>query len=131
MYQKDFRKLLLFYFSFIWLTIFSRSILPPHYLSQGLSFKVMFAGTSLAFLGQIILLLIYRQQKARNTWRMALIAWVVFLLLIIKIYNPWQFYLAMVLSGLSSVLFYLSYNIAHFKQTHKTKRVKVLVLWLV
>lgn len=122
MYQKGFLKLLIFYFSFVWLLSFSKAILPTHYLAEGLSYKEMMFGNVMIFVGQIFALLSFRKFSSRPAWQLAPLLWLVFILLIIKIVSPAQFYLAMFINGLTLFFFFIYYNIAHFRLTPAQNR---------
>ncbi|OGD92621.1 hypothetical protein A2697_00470 [Candidatus Curtissbacteria bacterium RIFCSPHIGHO2_01_FULL_41_44] len=122
MYKKEFRTLLIFYFSFLWFSIFSRSILPTYYLKQGFTFNEMIWGSVLIFASQIIALLTLRRLTSRISWYLAIITWLAFIFLIIKLFSVYQFYLAMFVSGLTLFFFFVFYNIAHFELTPTEKR---------
>lgn len=122
MYQRDFLRLLIFYFSFTWLASFSRTILPTHYLAQGLSYKQMIFGTVLTFVSNLFVLLIFKKFTSHQAWILAPFFWFLSILLIIRILNPAQFYFAMLINGLAPIFFFVFYNIAHFKNTPTQNR---------
>lgn len=122
MRNKKFISVLILYASYLWFTTFGGSILPTHFLQQGLDFKQMILGKVLIFVSQIVLLLTLTSFWSKKSWRLAMVMIMAYLLLSIKVFNVYQFYFAHILVGFSLFLFYLFYNIAHFENTPKEKR---------
>lgn len=122
MYQRDFRILLAFYFAYIWLVVFSRSILPTYFLAEGITLREMMAGIVFSFVGQIVALLSFKKLSVLLSWRLALVSFMAFIALIVNIASSEQFYLAMAISGLSLFFFFVPYNIAHFEATPAQRR---------
>lgn len=122
MRNNKFINLLVLYSAYTWFTSFSGSILPTHFLEQGLDFKQMMLGKLLFFSSQIILLLFLTSFKSKWAWRLALILNFGYILLSIKILNSTQFYIANALSGFALFFFFVFYNIAHFENTPQEKR---------
>src|SRR5713226_2575205 len=106
MYKKNFLILFIFYVSYLWFNYFSRSILPTHFLEQGLSFSQIILGTLLQFLSQAILLSTWTRLSSKLSWRLALTSFFVYILLIITIRNSLQFVVASLFSGLGFFFFY-------------------------
>lgn len=119
--NKKFVQVLTLYTAYLWFTSFSSAILPTHFLQQGLNYNQMIFGKFLVFAFQLILLLFLTSFTSKNAWRMATVTYLMFVLLSVKILGPVQFYIASGLSGFSLFFFYIAYNIAHFKNTHKSK----------
>ena len=117
-----FLNLIIFNVVFSWADSFSLSVLKPHFLSQGLSIEQMILGTLFSFISACLFLLVFKQISARLSWRLSFVAAFGYILLIVRVTNINQFYLASVISGLVVPLFYVAYNIAHFKLTpqHRT-----------
>ncbi len=121
MRNTKFKTLFIFYISYIWFIIFSRSILPTHFLKEGLTFSQMLIGSILNFSAAVILLLIFTKFSAKVAWRLAPIANFIYILLIIHIFHPLQFYAGSFIDGFSIYFFFVFYNIAHFEYTHKSR----------
>lgn len=122
MYVKEFRTLLLFYFSYIFFVTFSRSLLPTYFLKEGFSFKEIVASGGVIFLTQLICLFIFKKPSLLIAWRLSLIVWMIFILLVVRLENHLQFYLAMVANGISIFLFFIVYNVIHFDYTPQNRR---------
>jgi len=125
-YKSPFFKLLLFYAFCLWLNGFARSVVNPYFLKWGLSLNQILLGICIAFLAQFIFLLMFRKINARNfnahlSWGLSLASFLVFILLIIDLSWTPKFYIASVFSGLTTLLFYIYYNAAHFKLTSQEK----------
>ena len=116
-----YKRLLLFVTSALWFSAFARTILPPYYLSQGITLYQMIVATLIAFATQLIFLLTVRRIRAKPFWRLSMIASFISLLLIIQLASVWQYYLASVFSGISMATFWVAYNIAYFGATPKQK----------
>lgn len=122
MYNKQFLLLFGFYISYLWFTTFSNAILPTHFLQQGLTLSQIMIGSFLGNAGQTLLLLTVKKLSSKLAWRLAILSWLFYLLLIITIHNAFQFYIASVVSGFTVYLFFVFYNIAHFEKTPKENR---------
>ena len=121
MKNKNFLLLFIFFAAYLWFKTFSGAILPIHYLNEGLSQTTMMGGLVSVFLGQIVVLLIFRKLSSRISWVLALLVSILFLLLIIKINSFWQYLFASALAGTSIFFYFLFYNIAYFENTAKEK----------
>lgn len=119
--NEKFGRVLILYIAYLWFTSFSSAILPTHFLQQGLNYNQMIFGKFLVFVCQMILLAFLTSFNSKKAWRMAIITYLIFILLSIKILGPIQFYIASGISGFSLFFFYIFYNIAHFKNTHRSK----------
>lgn len=119
--RQKFLLLMAFFASFIWFRSFSTSVLPPHYLSQGLTIKQMIAGSFFMYLAATLFLLFLKKFKSHIFWYLTFILVLVFIFLVINIIHPWQFYLAFAIGGLTIVLFWVPYNIVHYSTTPKHK----------
>lgn len=121
MRNKKFINLFIFYSLYIWFTSFSGSILPTHFLSQGINLQQMMLGRMLVFGTPIVLLFLVTSSGSKKSWRLALVFYFGYILLSIRILDLFQFYLANILSGFALFFFYISYNVAHFKNTPQKK----------
>ena len=119
--RKKFALLIAFFVSFLWFRSFSTSVLPPHYLDQGLTINQMIVGSFFVYLAATLFLGLLKKLQSRLFWYLAFILVLSFIFLIINITHPWQFYLANFLSGLTIVLFWVPYNIVHYSATPKHK----------
>lgn len=122
MYKKDFNKLLIFYFLFILFITFTKSTLPTYFLKSGFSFRDIILGNILFFCAQIIAIVTIKKLSSRVSWYLALSTFLAFIILIIDIIIPLQFYLAFFISGLYLFFFFVFYNIAHFENTPQERR---------
>lgn len=121
MQNRKFLLLLTFFASFIWLNSFSRTILPTHFLKEGLAFEEMVFGTFLVFLGQLLVLFTIKSLNSKTSWQASLIFTFLYVLLVIRIFSPLQFYFASLILGFPIYFFWIFYNIAHFENTPKQK----------
>ncbi len=119
--NKKFINTFLLYISYLWFATFGSSILPVHFLQQGLDFRQMMLGKVILFASQILLLFILTSFWSKKGWRLATITFFVYILLSIKILNVYQFYFANIWAGFALFFFYVFYNIAHFENTPKEK----------
>lgn len=122
MRNKRFLYTFFLYSSYVWFTTFGGSILPTHFLQQGLDFKQMIFGKVLVFAAQAALLLSLTSFWSRRAWKLAPVMILAYILLSIKILNVYQFFLANIFVGAALYFFYVFYNIAHFENTPKEKR---------
>lgn len=116
---KEFKNLLGFYLSFLLLLNFSSSIMPAHFLIQGITFRDMALGQILNFLPVILLLYFTKSLSSRISWIISIIIYLLFILFQVKIDSNFQFLFAKFFSGGIMFYFFLPYNIAHFKATLK------------
>ena len=121
MWKTPFANVFIFFIVYLWFKTFSGAVLPTHYLKQGLSLSMMMGGLVSLFLGQIVVLLIFKKLSARKSYLLALFTSLLFLLLVIKINFPWQYYLASAFAGTSMFFYFVFYNIAYFENTPKEK----------
>lgn len=120
--RRQFFNLLVFYAAYLWFRSFSTSVLGPHFLQQDVSIPQMVLGSFWFFLAGGLLLLLVKKFSSRGAWMLAIVLAFAALLAVISIKNIWLFYLFNFLLGLNSVLFFIPYNIAHFRLTpgHRT-----------
>ncbi|MBI4004804.1 hypothetical protein HY358_01555 [Candidatus Roizmanbacteria bacterium] len=119
MRNRTFLSLFLFFSSFLWFYSFSNSILPLHIYQQGITFQDQIFGQIVRFIAELIILAVVVSLSSRISWRIALILFLTYFLLSIKIISPLQFYLASALNGIGVFFFYIFYNTAHFENTPK------------
>ena len=119
--NKKFIKILSFYAIYSWFASFSSSVLPTHFLEQGIDYNQMIFGKFLVFGSPLILLLFLKNFRSKIAWRLAPICYLMFVLLSIRILGSTQFYIASVFAGFSLFFFYVFYNVAHFANTQKEK----------
>lgn len=110
-----------FYISYVWFTVFGRSVLPTHLLNENINLQQMVFGMFLGFMGQLSLLLTIKNLTAKLSWRLALLSIAAYILLVISVQNVFQFYIAAFINGMSLFFFFVFYNIAHFKNTSQEK----------
>lgn len=122
MYLGGFKTLLIFYFSYLVFSTFSRTLLPQQFSHLGFSFKEITLGYILFFSGQLIGLLIFRKMMTRTAWYLALIIWMIFIFLVPRITSIAQFLPLMIFAGFNMFFFWVFYNIAHFELTPQQKR---------
>lgn len=115
----EFRNLIVFYLSFLFFLGFSGAIMPSYFLNQGITYVNLVIGGLLSVLPTIALMLIIRKLNSRLSWIISIITYILFIVLIIKITGPAQFWIAKVLGGGFFFFFFLPYNIAHFEMTPK------------
>jgi hypothetical protein len=121
--KSDYSKLILFYIIFNWFASFSKSVLSVHFIGQGLSLNQLILGAVFCYAGVLFLALIKASNKitSRLSWQLSLVSIILYVVLTIKIYQPSQFYIASFVNGFSVFLFFIFYNVAHFKNTPKEK----------
>lgn len=112
--------------AFSWFVSFGRSVLPTHLLSQGLSIPQIFFGSILLIVGQIALLFCIgfkqRTYSLKSIWTVALSLYALFFVLSsFTIVSFSQYYIASLIAGISSCLFYLFYNIRYFAEEREGK----------
>lgn len=119
--KKHKRFVLLFslYIAFLWYLSFSRSVLPTHFLAEKITFSQMTIGLFLTFIGHLIFLIFVKKSFAKLSWILAPIIMLVYVLMVIKIFSPLQFFLASLITGSTLFFFFIPYNIAHFETTPK------------
>jgi hypothetical protein len=121
-YKSPYLKLLIFFCAFSWFCNFARAIIPPYLLKLGLSTNQIILGAGLAYLGQFLIMIVFSKKIGKNlsaylSWRLALVCFSVYLLLIINLESVYQYYLASFFNGFTTFLFFVYYNTAHFKNT--------------
>ncbi len=120
-WKNPFTMLIAFFVVYLWFKSFSGAVLPVHYLNQGLSLPIMMGGLVSLFLGQIVVMLIFKKLSARKSYLLALLTSCLFLFLVVRINSYWQYYLASALAGTSMFFYFVFYNIAYFENTPKEK----------
>lgn len=105
----------------LWSGAFAKTILPPHYLNQGITYQAMIIGMLIVFVTQLLFLISFRAGKAKALWTISFASSLFSLLLVIKIYNVWQFYVSSFMSGISLCSYWVAYNTAYFTHTPKEK----------
>jgi len=81
----------------------------------------MMLGQAIQFASQLALLLLIKKYSSKKSWALAIIAAAISIALVINIQSLAQYYLAVSFGGLALGLFFVMYNIAHFKNTPKEK----------
>src|SRR3990172_3790599 len=115
--RSPYTRLVLFLFVYLWALTFSRSILPVHYLNEGLTYVQMLVGTVIAMFAPVVFILTLRRTSARNAWRIGIIFTYLSVVLVLDIRSLAQYYIASFLGGFHLYFFFLFYNISHFKST--------------
>lgn len=121
MNNSSFRNLIWMYLGYVWFTTISKSVLATHIFQQGLTINQMMLGQAIQFASQLILLLLVTKYTAKKSWFSAIIAAALSISLVINIRSLPQYYLSVAFGGLALGLFFVMYNIAHFKNTPKEK----------
>lgn len=119
LFKSNYLRLVLFFSVFNWSISFAKSALFPYFVKEGLQLDQILLGADVAFLG-ILFLLIFKVSnflRAKTSWIFAILSAFIYILLIIKISNPIQFYIASFVYGGATFFFYVFYNVAHFKFT--------------
>lgn len=81
----------------------------------------MMLGQVIQFTTQLILLILITKYSSRKSWTLAIIATALSIFLVINIGSLAQYYISVAFGGLALGLFFIMYNIAHFKYTPKEK----------
>lgn len=119
--KSTYTRLLIFYASYLWFDSFSKSILPTHFLQQNLSLEQIILGTAVFIGGQLFVLLTLKNLSSRVSWKLALVSIITYILLIINIVTPVQFYIASAFNGFALFFFFMFYNIIHFEKSEQAK----------
>lgn len=119
MRSRTYLNLLIFYSVFLFIATFPKSSLNPHFLSAGLNFATLILGVLVLFVSQSLLLIFYRNLSARFAWRTSLILFSLSILSVFRMESMYQYFLYSMLAGFILGLFWVSYNIAHFRLTPK------------
>lgn len=120
--SNNFSRLFVFYILTIWFTKISGSILPAHVYEQGLTINQMILGNVFQFIAQIIILVFITKISSRKSWILSLLILAFSYIFLIKIGSLYQFYLSGIFAGIFLALYFVPYNIAHFKNTIQAKR---------
>ncbi len=115
--RQQFLYLLIFYAAFLWFRIFGFSVLAPLFLEKNITLQQMMMGNAVFFAVQFIWLLLFRRQFSRFSWFLATIVSIVGLLFASQVTNVWHYYFYSLLLGMGAVLYFVPYNIAHFRLT--------------
>lgn len=120
--RQQFFNLLFFYAAYLWFRSFSTSVLGPHFLENDISLAQMILGSFWFFLAGSLCIILYKTYSSRNAWQQAIVLSIIAILIVVKVDHVWQFYLYSFILGLGNVLFFIPYNIAHFRLTpsHRT-----------
>ncbi len=121
MKDRKFLTLLSLFVSYIWVSTFARSILPVHFYESSITIRQMLAGFLFMFLTQILALLYIRRISAKTAWRLSVVSLSLSLAVFFNIKNDIQFYIGMMLGGLSLFFFFPIYNTIHFENTPENK----------
>lgn len=112
--------------AFSWFVSFGRSVQPTHLIEQGISIPQIFFGSILLIVGQLVLLMgigfKQRTYSLRSVWTIALYFYALFFILSsFTIFSLTQYYIASMIAGIGSCLFYLFYNIRYFSEEKEGK----------
>lgn len=124
MKTREYKATLMLLAGYLFSTMFIRAVLPTYFLAEGLSFTDIILSVLLMIAVQCILLFSIRGMRTRRAWTIALLAYILFALLLTNVQNRWQFYLASGVSGVSMYFFWVYYNIMHFTHTPKEETSK-------
>ncbi|MCL4354311.1 hypothetical protein M1349_02445 [Patescibacteria group bacterium] len=119
MARKNFLKILLLFISWLWFSKFSSSILPIHFLQQGLNPSDIVLNQMFAFLAIGVFTIVRNNYSAKKSWYFSIIFYVIYIIAIIKVFTKTEFYIISIIYGLAGVFFFVPYNIAHFKNSPK------------
>lgn len=117
-----FTRLLLLFVGYYWFIQFGGSVLPTYFLEKGISINQLLFGRFLTFAGPLLLFFTVKHLRARFSYRMALICFLLYLLLVVHIFHPYQFFLASVFAGLPLFFYFIFYNTSYFEAASKEKR---------
>lgn len=119
MARKKFFRLLGLFISWLWFVKFTSSILPIHFIQEGLTPAQIVLNPLFAFLAIGIVTIFRTNYSAKKSWYLSVVFYLIYILAIIKIFSPLEFYTIALLYGLSGVFFFVPYNIAHFENSPK------------
>lgn len=117
MMKAEYKKLIIFLTVSAFFGAFSGSILPIHYLDNGISIVHMSIASVITWIAQLVALLFIRRLKSNKSLVIAIVFSMIQILLIIHIFSIWQFYLSAILFGLHIHLYYTPYNVIHLQNT--------------
>ena len=115
--RRQFFNLLVFYAAYIWFRSFSTSVLSPHFLQSGVSLEQMVFGSAIAYIIPVLILLFSKIVSNLIWWRWAIGLAYLAIILVIKVADISQYYLYSLLLGSNTALFFVPYNVVHFKLT--------------
>lgn len=115
--RQQFFNLLIFYAAFLWFRNYSSAVLGPYFLEKNISLRQMTLANALFFMAGSVFLILFRTYFSRLSWFLAQIATILGLLLAMQVTNVYQYYLYGVLLGMGGILFFIPYNIVHFRLT--------------
>jgi MFS family permease len=93
--------------------------MPTYLLNQGITYKTLVLGGLLSLVAPMLLILLIKKLNSRRSWVYAIITYALFIILIVNITGPFQFWVAKLLGGAFFFFYFLPYNIAHFQLTPK------------
>lgn len=112
------KKLIVFLAACLWFSSFARAIIPPHILSQGITFRHMALGSFLTFATQTILFFLHQSFRAKRAWTIAIWTSAIVVFGQVRIFTPYQFYAVSIVNGIGLYYYWIPYNIAYFQNTH-------------
>lgn len=115
--RRQFFSLLVFYISFLWFRNFATAVLGPYFLTKNINLQQMILANGLFFLIGSLWLVIFKTYFSRLSWFGASVASIIGLLLAMRTENIYYYYLYAVFLGIGSILYFIPYNIAHFRLT--------------
>ena len=120
--RRLFANLIIFHLAYLWFRSFSSSMLSPHFLQEGFSIAQIIFGNVAVYAGAVAVALLIRRYPSRISWAWSIITSFIYILLVIDLRSSWQLYLASFIGGLEIALFYIPYNVAHYRltPTHRT-----------
>jgi MFS family permease len=119
MTRRNFLKLLTLFISWLWFVKFTSAILPIHFIQEGLTPAQIVLNPLFAFFAISIMTILRTNYSAKKSWYFSIAFYALYVLAIIKIFSPLEFYGAALLYGLTGVFFFVPYNIAHFENSPK------------
>lgn len=111
------KKLIVFLAACLWFSSFSRAVIPPHILSQGITLQQMAIGAFLTFATQTILFFLHQNFRAKRAWLIGIWASAIFVFGQVRIFHPYQFYAVSIINGIGLYYYWIPYNIAYFQNT--------------
>ncbi len=111
------KKLIVFLAACLWFSSFSRAVIPPHILSQGITLQQMAIGTFLTFATQTTLFFLLQSFRAKRAWMIAIWTSAIVVFGQVRIFTPYQFYAVSIINGIGLYYYWIPYNIAYFQNT--------------
>jgi MFS family permease len=120
--EKPIVRIYLFFIIFSLAVSLGRGFFPVWFLQNGLEYWQIITYYLIKLATPSVIMLVSQRFSTKKSLTMAFVSEIILMILVLRLFHPYQVFLAGLFSGTTVVYFYLIYNSLFFENTAKNKR---------